>query len=179
MITKGKIDPISLPIALHNKWTFNWDVLAYYQFSPEDGVLADSFRPQEGKVVQAISNTQSPVLFIDQSAKLFCDSLLLNPLQDLPTFTKGIDTTQTIPNFEFREKIGYTLSMWIRPSGDHGFSTGEFKGTRQMSFFTLDNVFSLWFDSDSSFRVYLFATKSYQETSSEPILIPVRSWINI
>lgn len=35
-----------------------------------------------------------------------------------------------------------------------------------MHFVLLENVFALWFDSPTSFRVYIFASKDYNEEST-------------
>lgn len=51
--------------------------------------------------------------------------------------------------------------MWVRPTGTHGYSTIEREGITNLNFFLLDNVFALWWDSPTSFKVSIFSSKDF------------------
>jgi hypothetical protein len=61
----------------------------------------------------------------------------------------------------------------MRSTGNHAFSTKELEGTSNQHFVLLENVFALWFDSPTSFRVYIFASKDYFEESTSSISFPI------
>ena len=43
----------------------------------------------------------------------------------------------------------------------------------------LDESFALWYDSRTSFRVYVYAKRNYEETFSDPVFLPLFEWVNI
>lgn len=65
------------------------------------------------------------------------------------------------------------MSMWVRPTGTHSYSTIEKQGITNQHFFLLEGVFALWWDSPSSFRVYVFASKDYLEESTSSVQVPI------
>jgi len=67
----------------------------------------------------------------------------------------------------------------MRSTGNHAFSTKELDGISSRHFVLLENVFALWFDSPTSFRIYIFASKDYLEESTSSIMFPLHQWINI
>jgi len=48
--------------------------------------------------------------------------------------------------------------MWVKNGGGQGFSTTATDGIVNSSFFSLKGVFTFWFDSPTSFKVYIDAT---------------------
>ena len=163
---------LSIGAMARNTKVFTWDAMAYYQFDLNIGILADSFRYVNAQVVESSINTKSPVLYIDEGSKLVCSSLDINPLQVLPYIDPGLTTTLKLPNFDYNQKqYSYTLSMWFKSSGSHAFSETNQESS---SFFKLEKVMALWFNSPSSFRVYIYADKNYQEVVTGSVSIPVR-----
>ena len=43
----------------------------------------------------------------------------------------------------------------------------------------LDEVFAIWYDSPTSFRVYVYAKNNYEEVYSQAVFLPLYDWINI
>lgn len=91
-LNAGRIDPAGIPAMMSNVKLFEWSVMAYYQLSTEIGILSDSFRDQQGKVVVSTDNSQAPILYIDEGSELVCDSLDQNAYEDLPLIGSGFQT---------------------------------------------------------------------------------------
>ena len=53
--------------------------------------------------------------------------------------------------------FGYTLTMWIRNSGNQSYSKNIADGRVNHHFFELSESFALWWDSPDSFRIYIYA----------------------
>ena len=73
----------------------------------------------------------------------------------------------------------YTLSMWVHNLGARKYSANARYGVEQSSFFTLEGAFSLWFDSPTSFRVYVYAKDNINTRSSPSTFLPLNQWVNI
>ena len=43
----------------------------------------------------------------------------------------------------------------------------------------LDECFAIWYDSLTSFRVYIYAKNNYEEVWSSPVFLPLYEWVNI
>jgi hypothetical protein len=69
--------------------------------------------------------------------------------------------------------------MWIRNEGDHKFTNNPRYGVEKHSFFKLDDSFALWFDSPTSFRVYVYSKSNVDEETSESCFLPLHQWVNI
>jgi hypothetical protein len=69
--------------------------------------------------------------------------------------------------------------MWINNSGATKFNANPRTGIETSAFFILDGSFALWFDSVSSFRVYVYAKKNVDATSSPSVFLPLNQWVNI
>jgi hypothetical protein len=52
------------------------------------------------------------------------------------------------------------MNIWMKSSGTHEITT-DAKNWENCNFINLENIFALWFDSPSSFKVYVFATKDF------------------
>jgi len=63
--------------------------------------------------------------------------------------------------------------------GQHSFSTNPAEGRDKHHMLKIDDVFAVWYDSRTSFRVYVFAKQNYEETYSDPIFLPLYEWVNI
>jgi hypothetical protein len=80
-----------------------------------------------------------------------------------------------IPFYRYTEAdVGYTISMWVMNEGSTLFTTREqFGRENQYHFFRLENVFSLWFDSPTSFRVYVYTLRDFESFSSPSVFLPL------
>jgi hypothetical protein len=63
--------------------------------------------------------------------------------------------------------------MWIKNEGGHRFTTNALEGRDAFHFFELEQSFALWWDSMTSFRVYIYAYRDYYEKSSYSVFLPL------
>ena len=63
--------------------------------------------------------------------------------------------------------------------GQHAFEPNPARGRENNHIFSLDECMALWYDSKTSFRVYVYAKNNFLETYSDPIFLPLNEWINI
>ena len=71
------------------------------------------------------------------------------------------------------------MSFWMKNFGQHAFEPNPARGREANHIFTLDESFGIWYDSKTSFRVYVYAKNNFFETYSDPIFLPLNEWINI
>ena len=76
-----------------------------------------------------------------------------------------------------QDHVYYTLSMWIKSEGGHDYSTKQVIGRDNHHFFRLENSFALWWDSPSSFRVYIYTLRHKDEFSTKSIFMPLNTWV--
>ena len=82
--------------------------------------------------------------------------------------------------FKFKqEHVGYTLMMWIKNEGGHSHSTKQVIGRNDHHLFRLENAFALWWDSPSSFRVYVYTMNKVHEYSTSSVFMPLNQWVNV
>ena len=112
----------------------------------------------------------------------FCNSIPAKQV-DVPQFYRAMGSKFSgiaIPRFKYKERyIGYTASFWVKNFGEHAFEPNPAKGRQNNHIFSLDECFSLWYDSKTSFRVYVYAKSNFFETFSDPVFLPMLEWINI
>lgn len=63
--------------------------------------------------------------------------------------------------------------------GGHTFSRSPLEGRTKNHLIKLDDSFAIWYDSKTSFRVYVYAKDNWMETFSDPVFLPLNEWINI
>ena len=78
-----------------------------------------------------------------------------------------------------QRNFGYTLSIWLRNYGNHGYSTDPKEGRAKYHLFEKAGSFALWWDSPISFRVYIYAKDNHYEFFTSSISVPLRDWVNI
>lgn len=76
-------------------------------------------------------------------------------------------------------RFTYTLSMWVNNQGALKYSSNPRYGVETSQFFQLEGCFALWFDSPTSFRVYIYAKNNVDMTVSPSVFLPVNNWVNI
>ena len=85
-----------------------------------------------------------------------------------------------IPRFFFKGRdIGYTLSFWLKNFGQHSYSTNPREGRELHHMIKIDECFAIWYDSKTSFRVYIYAKNNYEELYSSSVFLPLYEWVNI
>lgn len=91
------------------------------------------------------------------------------------------DWTPTKQILADQSEFTYTFSIWLKNMGGQAFTPYALEGGRnpEFQFFVLDECFSLWFDSPTSFRVYAFTFQDMFETTSPSIFVPLNQWYNI
>lgn len=67
----------------------------------------------------------------------------------------------------------------MKNMGAHASEPNPKIGREQNHIFSLDECFALWYDSETSFRVYVYAKTNIFETFSDPVFMPLYEWINI
>ena len=121
--------------------------------------------------------------FIQENiAAPFCNSIPAKQV-NVPQFYRAGGSKFSglrIPRFKYKERyIGYTMSFWMKNFGQHAFEPNPAQGRKANHIFTLDECFGIWYDSKTSFRVYVYAKNNFFETYSDPVFLPLNEWINI
>jgi hypothetical protein len=73
----------------------------------------------------------------------------------------------------------YTLSMWVKIKGAQKFTQDPRQGVKTASFFSIEGCFTLFFDSATSFKVFIDSVVDYQDTTSRSVFLPLNQWVNI
>lgn len=73
----------------------------------------------------------------------------------------------------------YTLSMWVNNKGANKFSSDPRQGIKIASFFSIESCFTLYFDSSTSFKVFVDSIYDYRDTTSPSVFLPLNQWVNI
>jgi len=109
---------------------------------------------------------------------MICDTLhQYDSLARFENFKSGIIKLSL---FKYSEKnVYYTLSMWIKSEGGHANTTKQVLGRDNHHFFRLENAFALWWDSPSSFRVYVYTLLKQDEYSTKSVFMPLNTWVNV
>ena len=85
-----------------------------------------------------------------------------------------------IPRFWDKErKISYTVSFWMINFGQHSYGQKPNEGRENNHLIKVDEAFAIWYDSPTSFRVYVYARKNYDEVYSSTVFLPLFEWVNI
>ena len=63
--------------------------------------------------------------------------------------------------------------------GQHSFSTNPVSGRTKHHLIKVDESFAVWYDSKTSFRIYVYAKNNWEETFSDPVFLPLNDWVNI
>ena len=94
---------------------------------------------------------------------------------------KGAFSKIPIKDFSYEQtKYGYTVSIWLKNSGEQKFSSDPQVGRDEYALFSIKDAFSIWFDSALSLRVYIHASRDYNEFSSqESLVVPLHEWVNV
>ena len=71
------------------------------------------------------------------------------------------------------------MSFWMKNFGQHSFDSDPTRGREDNHFIRLDESFALWYDSRTSFRIYIYARDNFEETFSDAVFLPLYEWINI
>ena len=82
--------------------------------------------------------------------------------------------------FDYKGRyIGYTMSFWLKNFGQHSFSETPIEGRQQHHMLKINECFAIWYDSPTSFRVYIYAKNDYEEVYSQSVFLPLFEWVNI
>ena len=158
---------------------FDVSTMAYYRFGAiKDSFLRDDFRDQTAHIRETTYNTDTEIRLpeIKQATTInpFCDTLQKSDLQQIPYFDNWDSGMVPVPALSQNQaKFDYTFSLWLKNDGGHAFTTNALDGRDSYHFFRLEESFALWFDSLSSFRVYIYAEQNYYETSSTSVFLPL------
>jgi hypothetical protein len=69
--------------------------------------------------------------------------------------------------------------MWLKNAGGQNFTTNVNQGVQYFTFCKLYGSFSMFFDSQTSFRVNVESLKDQTAYTSPSIFIPLNEWVNI
>jgi hypothetical protein len=109
---------------------------------------------------------------------MICDTL--NAYDSLARFENFKSGEIPLTLFKYQEdEIVYTLSMWVKSEGGHTYTTKQVIGRNNHHFFRLENAFALWWDSPSSFRVYVYTMLNVNEFSTQSVFMPLNQWVNV
>ena len=110
-------------------------------------------------------------------------SSLPQKLVEVPAIAKSAPLRwESLPLYTLdheQRDFGYTLSIWMRNYGDHGYSTNPRTGRENYRLFEKAGCFALWWDSPISFRVYVYARDDAYEFYTSAISVPLRDWVNV
>jgi len=146
---------------------FLWDktLIGYYRFE-EGGSLGGQYNDRLlGKLVKGLNSPNLPQLVADSGSNLICDPV--TTYVSLPTGTFSTDWIE-LEDFEYTQwYFEYTLSMWMKKDADGAPEVNTMPNRGKTGyFFLLEEVFGLWFDTPSSFRVHVFAEKNYGDVDT-------------
>jgi len=65
------------------------------------------------------------------------------------------------------------LSLWIKNVGGQTYSRSPGIGRNKHHLLELEESFAIWFDSKTSFRVYVFAKDNEFETFTGSVFLPL------
>ena len=177
-MTYGYLNPSNVPNIMNMIKTWDVSTMAYYRFTMESKVylLKDYFRNQQAKYVgsSAVPGQafQIPIWHQEDVSNMICDTL--NAYDSLARFENFKSGEIPLTLFEYQEdEVVYTLSMWVKNEGGHTYSTKQVIGRNNHHFFRLENVFALWWDSPSSFRVYIYTMLNVNEFSTPSVFMPL------
>jgi hypothetical protein len=157
----------------------DYSTMAYYKFINNIFInqYQDAFRDQQASPVNILPDFRE-----ENIASPFCNSIPQKQVLVPQFYRSGGNKFESvrIPRFKyFGRRIGYTASFWMKNYGSHAFSPNPRIGRDNNHIFRLDDSFALWYDSQTSFRVYVFAKDNWLETYSDPVFLPMHEWINI
>lgn len=137
----------------------------------------DAFRTQQARIVNV-----PPLFYTENVAAPFCNSISQQFFQ-VPQFYKSQGNKFNeidIPRFKFKGRnIGYTVSFWMKNFGQHSFAKNPLSGREKNHLIKLDEVLAIYYDSPTSFRVYVYAKDNPFETTSDSVFLPLNEWVNI
>lgn len=175
----GYIEPDNVPNLAHEYKVLDYSSMAYYRFDQSIFIerYDDAFRVQNARPVSVL-----PSFVQENIAAPFCNSIPPEQVQ-VPQFYRASGSKYAdiaVPAFKFKGRyIGYTASFWMKNFGAHAYQSNPSLGRNQNHIFKLDECFALWYDSKTSFRVYVYARDNFYETYSDPVFLPLNEWVNI
>jgi len=157
---------------------FDLSTMAYYRFTQhtETYMLKDNFRNQKAdyKMSLAPGATKKvrPKWMQEDISNMMCNTLSV--FEEVARFENFKGEPVKFQPKEYKQiGFGYTVSMWIKNLGGLYFTKKEKIGREKHQFFRLDKVFALWYDSQQSFRVYMYTKSPQEEFQSESIFLPL------
>lgn len=139
-------------------------------------------RNQKATVVHAVGTPSKerldPDFAFETGAFPTCNSLPPTVKNIARFFRKEVFPTVDIPRGNQR-KMRYSISMWIKNEGGQTYSTNPRVGRDKHHLIWVEEAFALWFDSQSSFRVYVYSKERHFETFSGSVFLPLNEWVNI
>ena len=124
-----------------------------------------------------------PNFITEEVAAPYCNSIPQDFVQ-VPRFSKSAGEKYKavdIPKFKFRQRYsGYTASFWLKNFGNHSYEADNVtEGRLNHQMFSVDEAFTLWYTSPTSFRVYIHTTDNTQEYFTSQVFLPKWEWVNI
>ena len=179
-MTLGYIeDENKIKLLRHQYKVMDYSTLAYYKFESTQlhDRYADAFRDQTATPI-----TIAPIFKSENVAAPFCSSIP-QKFEQVPYFFKSGGNKYSeigIPRFEYKgRQIGYTASFWLINFGQHSYSETPIEGRTSNHMLKMEECFAIWYDSPTSFRVYIYAKNNYEEVYSPPVFLPLFEWVNI